>query len=302
MEYRFRLPPFADSPLARLDGRWRLAALLVLTVAVTLVRQPVGAVLAVVVSVVVAGLARVPIDWLAMRLAAVALVGICFAVPLVLFGRPDEAVVVAFKAVALAVLAGVLVVSAPLERTARAAWHLGVPGVVIQVALLAYRYVFLLGDELERLRVALRVRGFRNRPNRHSYYTVAAATGTLLARGADRADRVAAAMRCRGFDGTFRSLDDDRTRWEDGLTLVIALVVAGALLGADRYIETTLCDSERERKSPSLSVRSSEASHADFHRRRPRISRGFVARLSACSDDVVAASRELARHVSSPRA
>jgi cobalt/nickel transport system permease protein len=171
-------------PVSTADGDW--LPLLVLTVAVTLVRQPVGAVLAVVVSVVVAGLARVPIDWLAMRLAAVALVGICFAVPLVLFGRPDEAVVVAFKAVALAVLAGVLVVSAPLERTARAAWHLGVPGVVIQVALLAYRYVFLLGDELERLRVALRVRGFRNRPNRHSYYTVAAATGTLLARGRDR--------------------------------------------------------------------------------------------------------------------
>jgi cobalt/nickel transport system permease protein len=279
VQVRFRLPPFADSPLARLDGRWRLAALLALVLAAAAVRHPLPAALALLASLLVAVTALVPPGWLLSRLAAVSLLIALFAVPLAVFGRPSEAVVVALKGLSLALLAAALVVSAPLERTARAAWHLGVPGVVVHVGLLAYRYLFLLGDELERLRVALRVRGFRNRADRHSYDTVAAATGTLLARGADRAERVAAAMRCRGFDGTFRSLDDDHTRPADVLALIAAVLVAASLVLADRY------------NDPAPPKRDPEVSRADLDRRGGRPGGRPAARLPAGPIDVAAAGR-----------
>jgi cobalt/nickel transport system permease protein len=131
------------------------------------------------------------------------------------------------KAVALVSLAAVLLVSAPLDATLKAAHALWLPGLLVQLALLSYRYLFVLGDELARLRVALRVRGFRNRANLHAYRTVAAATGTLLVRGHERAERVAAAMRCRGFDGRFRSLVEFRTRTLDVLAFVV--IVAGVV-------------------------------------------------------------------------
>ena len=41
------------------------------------------------------------------------------------------------------------------------------------------------------------------------------AAGTLLVRGYERSERVAQAMRCRGFDGCFRALATFRTRWSD---------------------------------------------------------------------------------------
>jgi cobalt/nickel transport system permease protein len=121
----------------------------------------------------------------------------------------------------------VLLVSAPLDATLKAAHALLVPGLLIQLGLLSYRYLFVLGDELDRLRVALRVRGFRNRASRHGYRTVGHAAGTLLVRGYERAERVSAAMRCRGFDGRFRSLADFRTRLVD--VLALGLVVASSL-------------------------------------------------------------------------
>jgi cobalt/nickel transport system permease protein len=48
----------------------------------------------------------------------------------------------------------------------------------------------------------------------------------LLVRGYERGERVGQAMRCRGFDGRFRSLTAFRTRPAD--VLAFAVVVGGA--------------------------------------------------------------------------
>src|SRR5947209_17949750 len=99
------------------------------------------------------------------------------------------------------------------------------PGVLVQVALLSYRYVFALADELGQLRRALRVRGFRSRADRRTYRTAGHVVGTLLLRGAERAEGVAQAMRCRGFDGRYRSLAEFRTLARD---VAFVAAVAGA--------------------------------------------------------------------------
>src|SRR5262249_34976662 len=112
--------------------------------------------------------------------------------------------------------------------TLKAAHALRLPGVFVQVVLLTYRYVFVVAAELGRLRVALRARGFRARANRHTYRTVGNVTGMLLVRSHERAERVAQAMRCRGFDGRFRSLTEFRTTPADVLAFV---VIAGSAAG-----------------------------------------------------------------------
>ena len=55
----------------------------------------------------------------------------------------------------------VLVGTAPLHHTLAAAHKLKVPGLLVQLTLLAYRYAFLLADEMKRLRIAMRTRGLR---------------------------------------------------------------------------------------------------------------------------------------------
>jgi len=146
------------------------------------------------------------------------------------------AILLACKAAGIVSLMLILLASGPLDATLKAARSLGIPGLLVHVVLLSYRYVFLLGDELARLRIALRVRGFRNRANSHSYRTIGHVAGTLLVRGSERAERVGQAMRCRGFDGRFRSLTAFRTTVADVLSVLAGLLILAGLWWLDRFM------------------------------------------------------------------
>ncbi len=153
--------------------------------------------------------------------------------PVFFGGAAVTAVVLVCKAAALVTLALVLLATAPLDATLKAAHALHAPGLLVQLTLMSYRYLFLLADELGRLRTALRLRGYRNRANLHSYRTIGAVTGALLVRGWERAERVGQAMRCRGFDGRFRSLSDFRTTGADVLAFAVIVVAAAAVCTLD---------------------------------------------------------------------
>jgi cobalt/nickel transport system permease protein len=231
-----------DSFIDRWDARWRLAALVLACGAVATLASPIVLACAFAVTLLLATCARVPRRWFLARLGLLLITLLPFLIILPLTvdrgGRSFElfgirltidgvvaAIALFCKALAIVTLALVLLAAAPLHVSLRAARHLGVPRLLVQLTLLSYRYVFLILDELNRIRIAVRVRGFRNRMNRHSYHTIGQVTGTLLVRGAERAERVAQAMRCRGFDGNFRSLDAFRTKGMD------ILLFAGTVCG-----------------------------------------------------------------------
>jgi cobalt/nickel transport system permease protein len=74
------------------------------------------------------------------------------------------------------------------------------------------------------------------RATRHGYRALGHATGAVLVRGADRADNVAAAMRCRGFDGTFHSLASFRTTSADIISFALLAAATVALVLWDRLV------------------------------------------------------------------
>jgi cobalt/nickel transport system permease protein len=238
VQVRFSPPPTVDSPLARLDARWRLAALLLAMLGAALLRTLAAATVGLMGAVLLALVARLPWRWFGRRLlfVVVPLAVLVLPVPLLAEYWSDGARLAGLfvvKALILAILAAILVVSAPPDATLKAAHALCVPGLLIHLALLSYRYIFVLGDELARLRVALRVRGFRNRASVHSYRTVGQAAGTLLVHGYERAERVSQAMRCRGFDGRFRSLATFHTRWMDVAAAILTMAGVLAMVGLD---------------------------------------------------------------------
>jgi cobalt/nickel transport system permease protein len=244
------IPPARPSPLHGLDPRWKLAALLAAAFAVTLLASPLPALAALSAALLLVGVARLPWRWYGVRLGAALLLPAFFMIWLPFVPKPGDALheiggivlsetgmVRAITLVAIAAsvvsLMLVLLTTAPLYDTFKAAQCLYVPGWLVQLALLAYRYVFVLGEEFDRLRTALRVRGYRNRATLHSYRTIGQVAGTLLVRGHERSERVAQAMRCRGFDGQFRSLQPFHTRGRDVLFFAIAIVGTAALLAWD---------------------------------------------------------------------
>lgn len=244
----FRHRPVPPSPLARWDARWKLAAVLLAAAAVAALRQPLPSAAALAVGLILLRVGKLGGAWARARLAAFALAALPFllVLPFTLEGPgwdvgpvhvSERGVLVGAgvvcRGVAIGALALVLVGTAPVHHTLAAAHRLKVPGLLVLVTLLAYRYAFLLADELRRLRVALRVRGFRARADRHGYRTAGHVVGAVLVRGADRADRVAEAMRARGFDGRFHTLTAFRTTIWDVVGFVVLVAVMGSLLTWD---------------------------------------------------------------------
>jgi cobalt/nickel transport system permease protein len=238
MTLAFDPPPSGDSPLHRLDPRWKLAALGPAALAAAVVQSLPAALAALIGAAILAAVAHLPGWWLARRLGALALAlaPLVILLPLVqgLEGA-RVALLLGVKGTAVVLLALVLLGTAPLPTTLHAARSLRLPGTLVQIMLLSYRYLFVLADEFDRLRRAVRLRGFRARMDRHSYRTVGNVIGTLLVCSAERAEGVAHAMRCRGFDGCFRSLTEFRTRGADVTFFVIAIVAAVGLVAWDAW-------------------------------------------------------------------
>src|SRR5438132_273343 len=221
-----------DSLLYRFDPRWKLAALFIALVTTACLQTLPAAAVALAGAGILAVLARVPprayLDRLKILLPALVLFTVFL--PFVAVAPSNSqawepeggpihfssaglrlAILFLLKALAIFTIALALTASTPMNTTLQAAACLRVPGRLVHLAMLTYRYLFLFAAELGRLRLALRIRGYRNRPTMHCYRTIGNVCGTLLVRSSERGERVAQAMRCRGFDGRFRSMMEFRT-------------------------------------------------------------------------------------------
>ena len=83
--------------------------------------------------------------------------------------------------------------------------RLRVPDVLLAILSLMYRFLFVLWNELDRMRTARSARLFRKPSLWSNWRSAAHLVGRLLIRALDRADRIHGAMLARGWDG--------RTRW-----------------------------------------------------------------------------------------
>lgn len=249
----FKHPAVPDSPLARWDARWKLAAIVLAAFGVAVLDHLTPAAVALALGLLLLAFTRLPGRWVRDRLGLFALAALPFllVLPFTLdLDGPGWAVgpvrvsqhglvsglAVFCRCLAIGCLALVLIGTAPLHHTLVAANKLKVPGLIVLVTGLAYRYAFLLADEFRRIRVALRTRGFRMRANRHGYRTLGHATGAILVRGADRAERVVDAMRCRGFDGRFHTTTTFRTTFGDIISFVALVAAVAALVLWDRLV------------------------------------------------------------------
>jgi len=242
-----------NSSLSRFDPRWKLAALSVALLSTACLQTLSAATIALFGACLLATLARVPPGAFFERFKILLPALLLFAMflPFVATSPAGSQVrswesewgsihfssaglhlafLFIVKAIAIFTIALALTASTPLNTTLQAAASLRVPGRHVHLAMLTYRYLFLFAGELGRLRLALRVRGYRNRPTMHCYRTIGNVCGTLLVRSSERGERVAQAMRCRGFDGRFRSLADFRTTTMDVVGFIIIAGGFAALL------------------------------------------------------------------------
>lgn len=135
-----------------------------------------------------------------------------------------QALVILAKANAVVLMVLALVGSMDTVALGQALGRLRVPEKLVHLYLFTVRYLDVLHREYRRLRTAMRARAFTMRSDRHTWTSVGFLFGMLLVRSLERSDRIVAAMRCRGFDGTFPALDEPtRFQRSDGVFALASL-------------------------------------------------------------------------------
>jgi cobalt/nickel transport system permease protein len=128
----------------------------------------------------------------------------------------------------LGVLAAVILSTTTTAREIlRGLESLKLPAVMVQIASFMLRYVNVISDEMERMKVARESRGFIATGIKH-WKVIATSAAALFIRSYERGERVHLAMLSRGFDGNLPTLVTDtvtKQHWVSALSVpVLALI------------------------------------------------------------------------------
>ena len=103
---------------------------------------------------------------------------------------------------------------------------LGCPQILVMNLSFLYRYLFVLTEEVQRMKLARDCRRVGRARFREEFKILSSMLGTLLIRSFERAERMHSAMLSRGFSGDFHVVSPRRFTWRDlaFLALVTAFV------------------------------------------------------------------------------
>ncbi len=142
-----------------------------------------------------------------------------------------DALAIAVKANAILLTVTALVSTLPLVRLGQDLERMHVPVKLTRLLLFMVRYLEVLRLEFDRMLRAAAARGFSPRLNQHTLRTYGNLIGMLLVRAYDRAERVQAAMKCRGFTGHFPVASAKPIHARDHVFLAALCVGVAALYG-----------------------------------------------------------------------
>jgi len=207
----------------RLDPKIRILVLFFLSIAAALCDNLIIASGYIILSLGLTGLAKLPVKVMAKRLSPLFLFLSMIWVFLPLTFEGDIvyqygwlrvsfqgillSAKITLKSIAILLMFSSLVATMPIASLGSGLHQLKVPDKLVFLLLMTYRYIAVIQDEYMRLLRAAKFRGFKPGTNLHSYRTYAFLAGMLFVRASFRAKRVYQAMRCRGFQEKFYTLD-----------------------------------------------------------------------------------------------
>ncbi|HEY3318031.1 MAG TPA: cobalt ECF transporter T component CbiQ [Coriobacteriia bacterium] len=241
------------SPVHALDPRAKIAATLALVVAIVLSPPLPALALAAAAALLLAAaaLARLPLGHVLARSALVLPFAgtIALLAPLARAGGSlnwagiagsyaHGGWVVAYAILSKAWLSVLTVVllsaTTPVPKLFRGLERLHVPDVILMMLAFMYRYVGAMRDQVSSLRRALDSRApeltFSGRLRLYGHLA-----GNMFLRSYERGERVYAAMRSRGYDGTIPSAEALALKPGDGLLLLVTALAIAALALAGRH-------------------------------------------------------------------
>lgn len=224
---------YGASPIHRLDPRSRILMATAYSFVVALSDRFSALFLALAFSFLLIGISRLPVLDVAKRLLPVngIVLFLWLVVPVTFPGTPlfhlgpltatregllvSAGITIKCNAILLTFIA--MVATSTVATLGAALGRMRVPGKMVYLLLMSYRYLFVMEMEYHRLARSAALRCFRPSTSMHTYRTFAYFIGMLFVRASVRAERVYMAMLCRGFSGKFHSLQEFSFSRKDGI-------------------------------------------------------------------------------------
>lgn len=191
-----------DSPVHRLDPRAKIVGLIGLVVVA--VTTPVGAWAAYSAHLgavaALAAAARLPLRYVLRRMV-VEVPFLLAAALLVVVRGPAEGLTLGARVTTGVLAMLVLSSTTPFPALLHGFELLRAPRLLLMIVGLMWRYLHVLGDQAERMRVAREARGWRPRTLWQAREAFGATVGALFVRSLERGERVHLAMTSRGYTG-----------------------------------------------------------------------------------------------------
>ena len=218
--------------LHRRDARVKMALAIMLLVAIATAKPPIwpfaAGCLALLLGAAACG--RLPVAGILWRAGVVLPFAAVFAAMTWAAGDSARAGTLVVKSYLSALTALTLTALTPLPALLTGLERLGVPRFLLLVLHFVYRYLFVLSDEAQHMRIAAISRGANSL--KLARRAAAGAVASLFIRSYERADAIHQAMLARGFHGSFPSLSALRFGSADAIFLCACVAAVAALWAA----------------------------------------------------------------------
>jgi cobalt/nickel transport system permease protein len=213
-----------SSPLHNRDPRAKILALVAFLIVLATTAPNAFPTLGIDAAVLVAGILIAGLSPLSLVLRAMVVLpfSLIFGLSSWLAGDRMRALGLVEKSYLSTVAVLLIIGTTPLPLLLSGLEALGTPRLLVLVAQFLYRYLFVVSEQAQHMRLAAACRLGTERRGRSGFRAAAGALAVLFARSYYRAEGIHRAMMARAFSGKFALLRRLQFRWADGLfTLAI---------------------------------------------------------------------------------
>jgi cobalt ECF transporter T component CbiQ/cobalamin biosynthesis protein CbiM len=233
-----------SSRLVGFDPRIKVLCTIALVVALALLTELIAVLIVLGFVIALIAISKVPPK----HVLAIILVGMPFALfasLMMLFFSGPEGALIMFMRVSTSILALIcLVTTTPFFMLLAALRSLKVPKVLVNLLLFSYRFIFLLLDEMGRMRTARKARGFmggKSLKDRSAFMTLSNTIGMAFVRASSRGTRIYDALLSRGYSGEAGGFERLRVSGRDLVLIAcFALIIVGSIALQKGVISWTL--------------------------------------------------------------
>jgi len=140
---------------------------------------------------------------------------------------------ISIKVISIIILINIMISTATFRDTAAALRTLKIHDKMLNIILFTYRYFFVFFEALRKMRVALTLRGSKNRSTLKSLGTSANLAGSILVRSYEQTERIYQAMLLRGYSGRIVSEKIFQIKGADLFKSLIIIIIPLAVLFAE---------------------------------------------------------------------